>query len=445
MKKITGTVIFLIFALYLIGVLYYKDKFPNNVYVNEINIAGKTLINADIELGKADTWNKVIIKSDSKEFLEVKAEEIEYKYISTPDLPKILEEQNEWKWFLSIFKDSIYTAPILSDYNKDKVKNIIDDMEELDKKLLNANLVYSSSSDSFIIEPHSYEIILTREELFDLTAKAIEKRDSSINIDKYIEQPPIFEDDESLILEKNKANDYLNIKLKYNFGNREEFIDRSLLKDWIIINENKVDISPEKTKEYIVKLARKYDTYGKNRKFKTSTGKNITTNGGSYGWLIHRGKTVDDLIKHIKEKENKTIEPIYSFKTLIRDSDDFGNSYVEIDLEHQMVYVYINGKLKVETETVTGNTSKGYDTPTGVYPLNYKDTEAILVGEDYASPVKYWMPFNGNIGLHDADWRDEFGENIYETDGSHGCINLPPDNAKTIFNLVYPGMPVVVH
>ena len=445
MKKITGTVIFLIFALYLIGVLYYKDKFPNNVYVNEINIAGKTLINADIELGKADTWNKVIIKSDSKEFLEVKAEEIEYKYISTPDLPKILEEQNEWKWFLSIFKDSIYTAPILSDYNKDKVKNIIDDMEELDKKLLNANLVYSSSSDSFIIEPHSYEIILTREELFDLTAKAIEKRDSSINIDKYIEQPPIFEDDESLILEKNKANDYLNIKLKYNFGNREEFIDRSLLKDWIIINENKVNISPEKTKEYIVKLARKYDTYGKNRKFKTSTGKNITTNGGSYGWLIHRGKTVDDLIKHIKEKENKTIEPIYSFKTLIRDSDDFGNSYVEIDLEHQMVYVYINGKLKVETETVTGNTSKGYDTPTGVYPLNYKDTEAILVGEDYASPVKYWMPFNGNIGLHDADWRDEFGENIYETDGSHGCINLPPDNAKTIFNLVYPGMPVVVH
>ncbi len=235
------------------------------------------------------------------------------------------------------------------------------------------------------------------------------------------------------------------MQIRYDFGDRKELIERSVLKDFITFEGTEIVIDPEKVKIYVRELALKYDTFGKNRRFKTSKGQIITTNGGSYGWLIHRGQTVDALIEHIQVGENATIEPIYSYKALIRDSNDIGNSYVEIDLKEQMVYVYINGQLKVSTQTVTGNVSKGNATPTGVYPINYKERNAILTGEDYASPVNYWMPFNKDIGLHDADWRDSFGENIFETDGSNGCVNLPPNNAKNIFDLVYPGMPVIVH
>ncbi|OLS03286.1 L,D-transpeptidase family protein [Tissierella creatinophila] len=444
-KVIILLVSVLLIVIYFSGVFYYKNRFHSRVSVNEINIGGLTLQKADKKLEKSDLWDKLTIKSDTQEFLTITEEEIDYKYISTPGLSKIFDEQNEWKWFLSIFKKPVYTTPILSSYNKDKVKKMIDGIEELDKKLLDAKVVYSSSSDAFVIEPHSYEIKLTKEQLFDLVSESIEKRDSEVNIEKNIEQPTIFDNDKSLITAKNKANEYLKLQLKYDFGDREELIDRSILKDFITIKEKEVDIDPEKVKEYVAELARKYDTYGKGREFKTSTGRNITTSGGSYGWLTHRGKTVDELIKHIKSGENKTIEPIYSYEALIRNSNDIGDSYVEIDLKEQMVYVYIKGQLKVKTPTVTGNVSKGYNTPPGVYPLNYKETDAVLKGEGYASPVKYWMPFNGNIGLHDADWRSSFGGNIYENNGSHGCINLPPSNAKTIFDLVYPGMPVIVH
>lgn len=451
MTKATATVIFLVTAIltgvYFSGAFYYKNRFPSNVYVNDINIGGMTLKKADIELAKSDVWDKITIKSDSEEFLEIKKDAIGYKYIDSPNLPEIFNQQNQWKWLLALLKESVYTTPISSDYNKDSLKQIIDGIEELDKKLLNAKVVYSDNANAFVIETHSYEVKISKEELFDLVAKGIEARDNDVNIKKHIEQPAVFDDDESLTAIKNKANQYLNMQLTYDFGDREEIIDSSLLKDWIIVNEDQkeVDIEPEKVREYVVGLAKKYDTYGRGRKFKTSSGKNITTNGGTYGWVTHRGKTVDALIEHIKNGENKMIEPVYSFKALIRNSDDMGNSYVEIDLEQQMVYVYVDGSLKVATETVTGNISKGYHTPTGVYPLNYKETDAVLTGEDYASPVQYWMPFNGNIGLHDANWRSSFGGTIYENKGSNGCVNLPPDNAKTIFNLVYPGMPVIVH
>ena len=50
------------------------------------------------------------------------------------------------------------------------------------------------------------------------------------------------------------------------------------------------------------------------------------------------------------------------------------------------------------------------------------------------------MPFDGGIGLHDASWRSEFGSDIYLYNGSHGCVNLPYDAAKIIYEntVVYP-------
>ena len=44
-------------------------------------------------------------------------------------------------------------------------------------------------------------------------------------------------------------------------------------------------------------------------------------------------------------------------------------------------------------------------TPSGVYRLDWKAKDFVLRGDGYASPVSFWMPFNGGIGLHDASWR----------------------------------------
>ena len=55
------------------------------------------------------------------------------------------------------------------------------------------------------------------------------------------------------------------------------------------------------------------------------------------------------------------------------------------------------------------------------------------------------MPFNGNIGIHDAGWRNKFGGNIYLTNGSHGCINSPPNLANTIFNNIDASTPVICY
>ena len=53
--------------------------------------------------------------------------------------------------------------------------------------------------------------------------------------------------------------------------------------------------------------------------------------------------------------------------------------------------------------------------------------------------------FQTGIGFHDASWRSKFGGTIYQYSGSHGCINLPVDKAKLLYEKVYKGMPVLCH
>ena len=116
-----------------------------------------------------------------------------------------------------------------------------------------------------------------------------------------------------------------------------------------------------------------------------------------------------------------------------------------MDLATQHLYFYKDGKVIIDSPFVSGNVSKNYTTPPGLFELYYKQKDRVLKGEDYATPVKYWMPFNGGIGLHDADWRSKFGGTIYQTNGSHGCINMAYNDIATMYVMVPVRCPVVMH
>ncbi len=123
-----------------------------------------------------------------------------------------------------------------------------------------------------------------------------------------------------------------------------------------------------------------------------------------------------------------------------------GGTYVEIDISNQILYYYENGTQRFTTSIVTGNHRLGHDTPTGVYRILGKQRNITLTGKGYASPVKYWMNFIGNsIGLHDANWRSSFGGSIYLTNGSHGCVNIPPAVMPELYGMVSVGTPVVLY
>lgn len=108
-------------------------------------------------------------------------------------------------------------------------------------------------------------------------------------------------------------------------------------------------------------------------------------------------------------------------------------TYINVSIAGQYLQFYKNGRLVISSNVVTGQLGK-HDTPRGTYRIRYKTRNTYLTGADYRSYVYYWMPIVGGVGLHDATWRSSFGGSIYKSNGSHGCINLPYNTAKTIYD-----------
>ena len=121
--------------------------------------------------------------------------------------------------------------------------------------------------------------------------------------------------------------------------------------------------------------------------------------------------------------------------------------YVLIDLSDQMLYIVQSDIYLLTTPVVTGLANSSKATPTGEYQIYSKEADRYLKGPGYNCHVDYFMPFNGGIGIHDASWRsdEEFmAGDTYLTNGSHGCINVPCNIMKEVYEHCKVGTIVIV-
>lgn len=245
-----------------------------------------------------------------------------------------------------------------------------------------------------------------------------------------------------------------NMSITYQMPNNQtEVLDGLTIASWVNGSQGlTVSVDAAKVADYVQGLRNKYDTPEGTQTWQSADGttKSIKTN---YGWHIDQTKETEALIANIQSLQSVTREPVYSSRAAQTAMPQWGKTFVEIDISSQHVYFYQDGNCVWDSKCVTGTaTDPDRATPTGVFALKYKQRDRVLRGRinpqtgkpSYESPVAYWMPFNGNIGLHDANWRSSFGGNIYLKSGSHGCINLPPKNAKTLYELITPGTVIVV-
>ncbi len=120
-----------------------------------------------------------------------------------------------------------------------------------------------------------------------------------------------------------------------------------------------------------------------------------------------------------------------------------GLTYIDISIDTQTLVYYVNGSPVLVTPCVTG--SPGRSTPKGVFQINSCVPGKRLKGPTWDVWVDRWMRFCGSCGIHDAKWRKSFGGDIYKKNGSHGCVNLPHDQAVLLYSMVGVGTTVIVH
>lgn len=442
----------ILFLVYLGFAFYFTSHFGYHTTINGIDVSTKKISDAEDLLSKE--LSNYILELNGRDGLQdfIYAEDVKLTFVSNGTVATYLSEQNPLLWFCSLWG---HTDKELSDcvsLDEDLLKETLDSLSFFQKE----NIIKPKNAYIDYVKNEGYTLVsevpgttLDKNLLYDNVREAILTGDTELSLEDYYKNPKITSTNEKLVSLYEKISLYSGSKITYTFGSKTEVVDHSVIKNWLNINKEKntVKIDSTKVREFVDYIGRTYNTFGSTRTFKGSNGHTISVSGGDYGWLLNRDKETTDLTKLVKKGKVIDRKPAYTQKGATFGKQDWGNTYVEVNLTAQHLWYYRNGKFIVESDFVSGNTSRGNGTHVGVYGITYKTRDAILgenSGADYRSPVSFWMPFNGNEGLHDASWRSRFGGNIYKTNGSHGCINLPRSAAEQIYNNIEAGTAVVV-
>ena len=117
----------------------------------------------------------------------------------------------------------------------------------------------------------------------------------------------------------------------------------------------------------------------------------------------------------------------------------YGERWIDVNLSTQTVTAYAGQTAVYQAIASTG--LPGTPTVVGNFTIYAKYYSTTMSGADYSYPdVPYVMFFHRGYSLHGTYWHNNFG-----TPMSHGCVNLPTQDAEWFFNWASIGTPVITH
>lgn len=435
------------------------SKFVPGTKINGVLVGGMTVEEAKIQIeGFYSREYRLSIKEKGDAEEVINGPEIGYQVVFSEGLKTVLEEQNASGRVAGPAADNNYSQKGAVSYDEGKLKERLNSLSCISGEGItattNARITDWQQGIPFTILPEVQGNSVNLEKLEAVVKAALNEVSPQINIEESgcYDTISVTSEDAGLIAKRDSFNRIRTMEITYVLGDgQSEVLKGEEIYSWVSgIAEGVINVKGDKVSAYVKGLADKYDIQGKERAFRVTNGKPSLL-PGSYGRKMDQAGEAAALNAIIQSGQSQKREPKY-IQTVADKTSAWGGNYVEADMAAQHVYMYKAGVLVWDSPCVTGNVSKNYTTPEGVFTLYNKETDRILRGAkkadgtyEYESHVDYWMPFNGGIGFHDANWRSRFGGAIYQTTGSHGCVNLPPEKAKVLYGLVYSGIPVICH
>lgn len=454
---IGGSVLGVILAVYFGFAIFFSSHFYFHTTINGVDYSLQSVSKVEDAMTQEVGVYKLSLKEADGDVDVIDGQQIDLSYKKGEKLNTVLKNQNVFLWPRSLWENFDIQAPVGVEYDETKLENLLNGLDCMkeENQVAPVSAVPEYDGQKFVVKAEELGSLINVDAFKEKVAEYIGGFRNTLDMveeDCYV-KASYFSDSPEVIAACETMNAYLGASVTYTFGDATEVVDGSVISQWLTTDENmNVTYNEEGVSQYIASLAEKYDTYRKQRTFTAGSGNTVNVQGGNYGWLIDQAAEIEALKANISNKEVVTKEPVYKQTAASHGAADWGNTYVEVDLTNQYMYLFVNGSVVTSSPIVTGKPSEGSATPQGVYSIRYCKRNAVLRGPkkedgtyEWESPVAFWMPFNGAIGLHDATWQAAFGGSRYLTHGSHGCVNLPYNIAETVFNNVSAGTPVVCH
>ena len=454
---IAGSIVGALLVIYLGAAVFFMSHFLVNTTVNGKDFSGKTAADVEDYLKEQVEEYELTIQEQNNVSDVISGTDISLTYKENSQVEDALDAQNQLLWIVSLFAKSSADVTIEVEYDEAALQERIENLQAVTAEQtdpVSAHPEYDGNS--FVVAEEQYG---TKVDMETLTAK-IEQYITEFNptLDMMDEEcyvmPAYTSDSPEVQAACDEMNSYLKASITYPMD-ESIVVDKQLISGWVTYDaEMNVTFNEDAVREWMREFGSKYDTVGTSRTITTPTGKTAEVSGGTYGWIVDEAAETENLINSIKNGEVAEREPAYKQTAASHGAQDWGNTYIEVDIAAQHMWYIVDGSIAMESDVVTGLPADGRDTPTGVYSILYTERDSTLKGEvdpatgkpSYETPVAFWMPFTWQgHGFHDATWQSSFGGSRYQTNGSHGCVNMPYDKAEQLFGMISAGTPVIVH
>ncbi len=501
-KAFRGTVIGLIIsvlllvAVYVLLGMYYMVGFPCFTWVNGVYCTGKTVYEVNEELVRDSAYDGIAILDKSGARLFVSASDVDMTIDYTDSLNEVFYSRNPFAWGFYVFKNLSREYEPTVYINKDKFFAIVSDWEVfVDPSDLECSIEKTSSGYLLVngyvqvpikeaVAQRAYECMAKRESVLDLTnnedcysvvdlrSKEKEKVELFSKIDRIQQMNLSYQvGGDTVTLNSCRASDFILTEKdlaaareeKVNpkkpgsglflIGGEERLLseeDLKILEGIVIDQEGNPVISESKLYAFLKNLADSHDTSWMMDKYRKGEGGEVIVNDNSKGdGTIY---DIDSEFEYLRDALTSGSQ-LSGGRTFALSKDaaaynateQLGKTYIEVNMGDQVLHYYVNGELSMEMPIVTGNVNRGRGTPTGIFSVYNKRYHTYLRGVDYVSYVNYWLGVHKGVGIHDANWRNKFGDEIYKSDGSHGCINCPESSVSVLWEVVDVGTPVILY
>lgn len=437
---------------YSAGIGYFAEKFLPNTYINKIEVSGTTPEQASAYLQQEALKETITLEENGQVIGQIELSELNPEITSATIIEDYYQSQSPNTWLASHFNSTDFSLSIKDYIEVDSLavqtalEKYIDNTERLEP--VDARIDYSKSEGYHTIEEQAGTQINLQEVAQDIQAD-IGGGNQTVELSEYYQTPELTLEDERLVTVMDKINTTVNQDLTIEVMDQSVKVTKDQIEDWMYFDgRNQLVFDYDSIYEWLGTLNEEYATYRKPHIFESTLQGTVEVPGGTYGWSINREETTAVLQESLANQSG-VAQAIIDGGGFAGIEDD----YIEVDLTYQVMYVYIDGVLQLETDIVSGNTLTEPPSPTipGTYAVWNKESPSVLretnaqTGVAYEQPVTYWLPFDDTgQGIHDANWQSNFGGDVYLYYGSQGCINTPPGVMAQVYELAYVGIPVVV-
>ncbi|MEG0154818.1 MAG: peptidoglycan binding domain-containing protein [Lachnospiraceae bacterium] len=454
-----GSIVGLLLTAYLGFSLFFTNHFYFNTEINGVDFSAKGVAAVESYMSKQVEGYQLSIQELNQKTEVIRGSDIDMVYIPGRDVKKALKNQNPFLWFQALYSKDEAKVTIEVDYNKEKLTTVINTLSCMkpENQTESVSATPTFDGNQFVVTPEVVGTKLNNEQFQKAVMDSVGQFRPTVDLQKEncYTLPKFVQDSKEVLAAKDAMNKYMTASITYDFSPAVEVVDKALISGWVGVDANMgVVFNTDAVGAYLQELAGKYNTVGKTRAITTPDGKATQVSGGTYGWKMDYDAELQALIASIQNGEVVSRAPAYAQTAATHAENDWGDTYIEVDLSNQQMWYISGGGVAFQTAVVTGKPDPKHATPEGVFSILEKMRNKVLTGAtqadgqpEYKTPVDYWMrvTYTG-VGFHDAPWQSSFGGSRYADGyGSHGCINMSPSDAAQLYELIQNGVPVIMH